>query len=100
MRWIIIVAVAISGFVFISLVFFQATRRTYPGFGRWTSGVGFLTAGYLALALRGFIPDCVSIFIGNVAFPLGMVLLLDGLRRFLGLTPCSQNFREPGKKRR
>jgi len=90
MRLIIIVAAAISGFVLITLVFFQATRKTYPGFGRWTSGVGFLTVGYLALALRGFIPDCVSIFIGNVAFPLGMVLLLDGLRRFLGLAHMSR----------
>ena len=90
MRLIIIVAAAISGFVLITLVFFQATRKTYPGFGRWTSGVGFLTVGYLALALRGFIPDALSIFIGNVAFPLGMVLLLDGLRRFLGLAHMSR----------
>jgi len=43
--------------------------------------------GYLALALREFIPDSLSILIGNFAFPLGMVLLLDGLRRFLGLAP-------------
>ena len=34
MRLIIIVAVVISGFMFISLVFFQATRKTYPGFDR------------------------------------------------------------------
>ena len=84
MRLIIIVATVISGFVTISLIFFQATRKTYPGFHRWTTGVGFLTLGYLALALRGLIPDTVSIFIGNVAFPLGMVLHLDGLRLFLG----------------
>ncbi len=90
MRLIIIVAAVMSGFVFISLVFFQATRRTYPGFGRWTVGVGFLTVGYLALALRGIIPDSLSIFSGNVAFPLGIVFMLDGLRRFLGLTPMSR----------
>ena len=89
MKLIIIVASVISGFVVISLVFFQATRKTYPGFGRWTAGVGFLTVGYLALALRGVIPDALSILMGNAAFPLGMVLLLDGLRRFLGSTPMS-----------
>ena len=90
MRLIIIVASVISGFVAISLVFFQATRKTYPGFGRWTAGVGFLTVGYLALALRGFIPDAFSIFLSNGGFSVGMVFLLDGLRRFLGLTPMSR----------
>src|SRR4030042_5280439 len=90
MRLIIIVATVISGFVVISLVFFQATRKTYPGFGRWTIGVGFLTVGYLALALRGFIPDSLSILIGNAAFPLGLVLQLDGLHRFLGSTHMSK----------
>jgi PAS domain S-box-containing protein len=90
MRLIIIVASVISGFVVIGLIFFQATRKTYPGFGRWTAGVGFLTVGYLALALRGFIPDSLSIMIGNAAFPLGMVFLLDGLRQFLGATSMSK----------
>ena len=90
MRLIFIVGSVISGFVAISLVFFQATRETYPGFGRWTAGVGFLTLGYLAFGLRGFIPDALSIFLVTVAFPLGMVFLLDGLRRFLGLTPMSR----------
>jgi PAS domain S-box-containing protein len=90
MRLIFIVASVISGFVAITLVFFQATRKTYPGFGLWTAGVGFLTVGYLALALRGFIPDALSIFVSNGAFPLGMVFLLDGLRRFLGLAPMSR----------
>ncbi len=90
MRLILIVAAVMSSFVVISLVFFQATRKTYPGFRRWTAGVGFLTVGYLALALRGFIPDFLSILVGNVAFPLGMVLHLDGLRRFLGLSSVSK----------
>jgi hypothetical protein len=84
MRFIIIVAAVISGFITISLVFFQATRKTYPGLDRWTAGVGFLTLGYSGLALRGLIPDALSIFIGNIAFPLGFVLHLDGLRLFLG----------------
>ena len=39
MRLIIIVATVISCSVLISLVFFQATRKTYPGVDRWTAGV-------------------------------------------------------------
>ncbi len=90
MRLILIVGTVISCFQLISLVFFRATRKTYAGFGHWTAGVGLLTLGYLALALRGFIPDTLSIFVGNVAFCLGMVLALDGLRRFMGLGPMSR----------
>jgi PAS domain S-box-containing protein len=90
MKLLFILATLISGFITISLVFFQATRKTYVGFGRWTAGVGFLTLGYLSLCMRGLIPEPFSILVGNVAFPLGMVLLLDGIKRFLGLSPMSR----------
>lgn len=89
MRLMFILATAISAFIAVSLLFFQATRKTYPGFGRWTAGVGFLTLGYALMCLRGFIPEPVSILLGNVVFPLGMVLHLDGIRRFLGVSPMS-----------
>lgn len=84
MRLMFILAAIISGFLTITLVFFRATRKTYPGFDQWTAGVGFLTLGYLLMCLRGLIPEPLSIILGNVAFPLGMVLQLDGIRRFLG----------------
>lgn len=90
MRLMLILAAVISGFVVAGLVFFQATRRTYPGFSQWTAGVGFVTAGYLLMSLRGLIPESLSILMGNIAFPLGMVLHLDGIRRFLGLSPMSR----------
>ena len=83
------VAAVITGFLAVCLLFFQATRKTYPGFGYWTAGVGFLALGYLLYALRGQIPLWSSVFLGTVAFPLGLVLHLDGIRRFLGLKPAS-----------
>jgi len=86
----IILATVVSGFLTITLLFFRATRKTYPGFDQWTAGVGFLTLGYVLFCLRGFVPDAVSILIGNVAFPLGMVLHLDGIRRFLGMSAMSR----------
>jgi len=82
-------ASVITGFVALCLLFFQATRKTYPGFGYWTAGVGFLALGYLLYALRGQIPLWISVFLGTVMFPLGLVLHLDGIRRFLGLKPAS-----------
>ena len=90
MRLMLSLATLISGFIVISLVFFQATRKTYPGIGQWTAGVGLLTLGYLLMSLRGFIPEPISVLIGNVAFPLGMVLHLDGIRRFLGVSAMSR----------
>jgi hypothetical protein len=90
MRLLLIVTSVISAFLFFSLLFFQATRKTYPGFDRWTMGVGILALGYLFLCLRGTIPDAVSILVANVAFPLGMVMHLDGMRRFLGLSAASK----------
>jgi hypothetical protein len=86
----VITALVINLFLALSLFFFQATRKTYPGFGLWTTGVGLLGLGYLALCLRGFVPDFISILLVNALFPLGMVLHLAGMRRFLGLTPMSR----------
>ena len=83
------VATVITGFIALCLLLFQATRKTYPGFGYWTAGVGFLAVGYLFYALRGQIPLWSTVFLGNYAFSLGMVLHLDGIRRFLWLKPAS-----------
>jgi hypothetical protein len=90
MGLLVLVALVISIFMALSLVFFQATRKTYPGFSLWTAGVALLSLGYLSWGLRGAIPDSVSILFVNFAFPLGMVLHLSGMRRFLGLAPMSR----------
>jgi hypothetical protein len=73
MRLIIIVALVIPGFVAISRVFFQPTRKACPGLAPWTAEVGFLTLGYLALTLRALIPDALFVFAGNVGFTLSTV---------------------------
>lgn len=87
MRLVLVIAFVISGFVALSMAFFQKTRKTYPGFGLWTAGVGLVSLGYLFYCLRGYIPEAISIFGVNAAFPLGMLLHLAGMRRFLELTP-------------
>ncbi len=84
------VASVITLFVALCLLFLLATRKTYPGFGYWTAGVGILGLGYLVSSLREVIPLWGPILLGNVAFPIGMVLHLDGIRRFLGLKPASK----------
>lgn len=92
MRLMVVIALVINVFLALSLIFFQATRKTYPGFGLWTTGVSLLGLGYLSLYLRGLIPDSISILVANAAFPLGMVLHLAGMRLFLGLSPISRRW--------
>lgn len=89
MNLLFVVASAVTAFLALCLLFFRATRKTYPGFGYWTAGVAILALGYLLYALRGIIPLWISVFLGTAAFPFGMVLHLDGIRRFLGLRPAS-----------
>ncbi|AFM26160.1 PAS domain-containing hybrid sensor histidine kinase/response regulator [Desulfomonile tiedjei] len=89
MSLVFIIAAVITGFVAASLCFFQTTRKTYPGFGYWTAGVGVIAVGYLLIGIRGQIPFWISI-LSNMLFPLGMVLHLDGIRRFFGLSPASK----------
>jgi two-component system, cell cycle sensor histidine kinase and response regulator CckA len=80
------VAAAITGFVALCLLFFQATRRTYAGFGHWTAGVAIIAVAYLLFGLRGIIPLWVSVFFGNLAIPLGLLCQLDGIKLFLGFS--------------
>ncbi|WP_420474512.1 diguanylate cyclase [Noviherbaspirillum sp. ST9] len=66
------------------LTFFFFTRRTYPGFGNWTSALASLAIGYVLLSLRGIAPDAVSILAANYLLMTGMALLFDGILRFSG----------------
>ena len=64
--------------------FLSGHSQNVPGLWPLDRRGGFSDAGVSALAVRGFVPDALSIFVVNLAFPVGMVLHLDGLRRFLG----------------
>lgn len=90
MRLLIITATILSGFLALTMAFFKATHKTFPGFGHWAVGGSILTVGYIAFALRGFIPDGISILIVNLAFSLAMVVYLDGTLRFLNRPQMSR----------
>jgi hypothetical protein len=66
------------------LLYFQATRRTYPGFRLWTLGSLAMGAGMILLALRGLIPDLLSVVVANVLIVLELVLIRRGLAAFAG----------------
>jgi hypothetical protein len=89
MRLLIITAAIMGCFLAVTMLFFKMKHHMYPGLGHWTAGVVVLALGHLALVLRGVIPDFYSIFVGNTAYPIGIVLFLDGMRRFLNLPTMS-----------
>jgi hypothetical protein len=69
------------------MIYFQKTRRTYPGFRLWTLGSLSLGAGMVLLGLRGLIPDFISIVAANALIIILMVLMRRGLAAFVGQRP-------------
>jgi PAS domain S-box-containing protein len=92
MTLLLVYCALISGSVALYLLCYQATRKTYPGFGYWTAGVAFVAASYFLYGLRSSLPLWVSVFGGNLAMPLGLLLQLDGIRRFLALSPLRWSY--------
>src|SRR5215467_3641189 len=63
------------------------TRRTYKGFGRWTIGFLCLSGSMLSMALRGVVPDLLSVAGTNFGSFAGAILLYEGTREFFGKRP-------------
>ena len=64
-----------------------ATRRTYPGFGRWTLANLFTAVSLLLLTLRGIAPGFLTILAANAIGIFAAILFLEGIREFRGLPP-------------
>ena len=58
------------------------TRRTYPGFGRWTVGNFLATFALILLSLRGMVPDWSSIVLSNMLAITAAILFFQGIRMF------------------
>ncbi|MFZ2413834.1 MAG: PAS domain S-box protein [Candidatus Cryosericum sp.] len=57
--------------------------RHSPGLGLWTAGFALETLSVLLITLRGFVPDIVSIVVGNGLNVLGAILVFIGLEQYL-----------------
>jgi signal transduction histidine kinase len=82
-------AVAVLTTIFLSalgLLLFS-TRRTYPGFGRWTLANLFTAVSIFLLVLRGIAPGFLSILVANALGIVAAILFLEGVREFCGLKP-------------
>lgn len=59
-------------------------RHTCPGFHFWTVANLSASLALLLVALRGSIPDFISIIIGNALSLIACALVIEGARRFRG----------------
>ena len=58
------------------------TRRTYPGFGRWTVANLLLVLSLSLFALRSTAPDWVSVVCANTLVAAAAILSLEAIREF------------------
>jgi len=75
--------------IFVSNLFFALilltywkTQKTYNGFQTWTISIMVVSAGYLLLMLRGFVPDSLSIVLANLLIALSVMMRVDSARRY------------------
>ena len=77
-RSILLTSTAVSIILTIMMYFYRITRKVYPGFIHWLLGDIFISLGFLLLALRGTVPDFLSVVIGYVLLVLSMITLYHG----------------------
>ncbi len=81
----LIIASALLTFVVMAVMFsIRLNRRTYAGFAEWTIAAAAWTCALLLVGLRDSLPTFLSVIVANVFAVGGVLIILKGLRRFLG----------------
>jgi signal transduction histidine kinase len=63
------------------------TRRTYPGFSRWTVANLLLVLSLPLFTLRSVVPGWISVMAANTLIVASAILFLEGVREFRGVPP-------------
>ncbi|MEO8717187.1 MAG: GGDEF domain-containing protein [Burkholderiales bacterium] len=86
-RTLIVASLLTAGLMGAVALIFATVRGATRVIGNWGKAMLVLAAGLLGLALRGAIPDWISIALANTAIIAALVLALRSLRVFLGSRP-------------
>ncbi|AGH81453.1 PAS/PAC sensors-containing diguanylate cyclase/phosphodiesterase [Psychromonas sp. CNPT3] len=83
----IIMTILISIFSVVSLFFLWLLQSRRKGTGFWVIGMLCIAIGNLLIYGIGNISDCLSLFVGDLFYILGFLLILRGIRIFVGQSP-------------
>jgi len=86
-RSLIVASLLTAGLMGAVSLAFATLRGSSRVIGRWGQAMLLLAAGLLGLALRGMIPDWISMAVANAVIISAMVLAIRSLRLFLGSAP-------------
>lgn len=83
-RTLIIAGMIIVFYMFIILLIYGFSQKTYPGYRYWLASQLIYIFVYGFFGLRGVLPDFFSIMLANTLVALAGVLRLEGIKRFVG----------------
>ncbi|MFH1035919.1 MAG: hypothetical protein V1806_15545 [Pseudomonadota bacterium] len=86
-RTLVLASGIIAVVLFVYLLHVQTARKTYPGFGLWTKGSLAAGAGLVLIALRGVVPDLISIVLSGALISYYPLMLYRGLAAFIARRP-------------
>ncbi len=89
MRTIYFISMLVNLVLATSMLVCWRTQKTYAGFSYMVFSTGLIALTFLLFALRGWIPDYISILGANLLVGLAATFRLEGFRRFVG----SEQFR-------
>jgi len=64
---------------------FMTSRKTYPGFSKWSFSFVWMGMGILLIGMQGIIPKLVAVGLGNALVFIAAFLFYSGFRLFAGL---------------
>ena len=71
------------------MLVYHRERRVYQGFHRWLLANFGLGVGYILISFRDFIPEFLSIILGNVIIVYCAILVYEGIEQFFDRPPIS-----------
>lgn len=83
----IIFSYILSNFIctIVMMILWKQNRNHFKGTGFWLINFSFHTLGFILIALRGKIPDLLSMGLSNIISVTGALLSIIGLEKFVGI---------------